>query len=94
MSIDANPNELKKVARYEPLKQETLEMISRVIGPVASMTAGLPEADIRRGAGVIDYHTKCVWTKDGHRITFEMLVGGGMLTSKSKFPDANAPDPN
>jgi hypothetical protein len=99
LAIDSDPNALKPVARYEPLTQETVTMIAGAIGPAAAMVCDLGNADIRRGTGVIDNKTKCIWTKDGYRITFEGIVGegivgGGVITSKSKFPDANAPDPN
>ncbi len=77
----------------ESIDRKTLQSIAKAIGSVSAMVCRLPETDISRGCGVLGPKSKCLWTKDGHRITFEMIQGGGFIASCSKVPDPEAPKP-
>ncbi len=56
------------ILRREPITQATIAMIGRQLG-MGAVIARIGEADPNKGAGVINDHTKCLWTKKGHRIT-------------------------
>jgi hypothetical protein len=79
-----------KIIKREPLTQATLDMLFRTLRPIEAMVVRLGDTDLSKGAGVLADKRKCVWTKDGHRITFDMLGGHGIMASLSNEPDPEA----
>jgi hypothetical protein len=75
------------IEKFEPLTKDTVEMLRRNIGFPALMVIDLGDVDLKKGAGVISSTQKCVWTKQGHRITIGVLPGPGLIASQSKEPD-------
>lgn len=78
------------VLRFEPLSRDEWERIRRAFTAIQAITAGLNFVDHRYGAGVIDEHTKCVWTRARLRVTF-FSRGGPYGASLSKEPDPACP---
>jgi hypothetical protein len=66
--------------RYEPLSLRALRIIRR-----------LRDIDPSRGCGVLGNDSRCVWTRDGHRITFwvDRVHGYGGSVSKVVDPLAD-----
>lgn len=58
---------------------------------ISAMIAGLGEVDISAGAGVINDNTKCLWTKEGHRIEVWLSSDGGYGAAKSRAIDPEKP---
>lgn len=81
---------LDEIIKREPLTQANLDMLARVLRPIEQQVIRLHDADMSRGAGLLGNNRKCIWTKDGHRITFTMIGGGGILSSLSKEVDPAA----
>ena len=79
-----------EILKREPLTQSNLAMLARTLRPIEAMVVRLGDADLSKGAGVLSDNRKCIWTKDGHRITFTMIAGGGFLSSLSKEVDPAA----
>lgn len=79
-----------EIVKREPLTQATIDMIARHLSPVERMVIRLGEVDLSKGAGVLPEMRKCIWTKGGHRITFTMISGGGLMGSVSEEPDPAA----
>ena len=79
------------VKGIEPLSPAQLRMIAGALGPIQSMVVRLGEVDPSRGAGIVNDRAKCVWTRQGRRITFEVLPGGGYVAGISTTPDPAAP---
>lgn len=76
--------------RYEPLTRATVDMLARHLGPIQAMVLGLADADLSRGTGVLSGDSKCIWTKDGRRITF-WAGSGAFGASCTREPDPRAP---
>lgn len=83
-------SDFDEVIKREPLTQANLDMLARTLRPVEAIVVRLGDADLSKGAGVLSNNRKCIWTKDGHRITFTMISGGGFLSSLSKEVDPAA----
>ena len=76
----------------EPLDKKTIAMIARTLGNIPAMICNLHEADVSRGCAQIGPREKCLWTKDGKRISIATTVDGGLIASCSKEPDPEAPE--
>ena len=81
------------VRSFEPITAQAINSIAAALGHIGSMIAGIGEVDISAGAGIINDNTKCLWTKDGHRIEVWLSSDGGFGASKSKNIDPNKPKP-
>lgn len=79
------------IVRFEPLSRDDWEKIRRVFTAVQAITAGLNFVDHRYGAGVINEHTKCVWTRQKLRVVL-FSRGGAYGASLSKEPDPSCPE--
>lgn len=79
------------IVRFEPLSRDQWEKIKRAFTAVQAITAGLNFVDHRYGAGVIDEHTKCVWTRSGMRVVL-WYSHGTQGATLSKEPDPNRPE--
>lgn len=79
-----------EIIKREPLAQANLDMLARTLRPIEAMVVRLHDVDLSKGAGVLSGGRKCIWTKDGHRITFTLISGGGFLSSLSKDVDPAA----
>ena len=62
-------SEFTEILRYEDLEPEAVTAIQGAFSGMQSAIMRVMEIDPVRGAGVLGPDSKCVWTKDGHRIT-------------------------
>lgn len=91
--VDVSGGEMfDEIIKREPLTQANLDMLARTLRPMEQMLVRLHDADLSKGAGVLSEGRKCIWTKDGHRITFTLISGGGFLSSLSREVDPAAMD--
>ena len=81
---------MDKIKSYQPVTSERLNVIANIIGPMQAAILRLGEVDLSKGAGIINEHTECLWTKKGRRITFSME--GGFVGSVSRELDPDCPD--
>ena len=79
------------IKEYDGLTQKTIRVIREAFPGMQSVILRLGDIDPARGSGRIDDHTRCVWTKDGYRITMVQTRDGGRIgtCSKEKDPLAN-----
>jgi hypothetical protein len=82
---------MKPIERFEPVDADIVRLIGDALGTIGVMTVSLNEVDISTGCGIIDGNTRCLWTKDGHRIEVWQSNDGGFGASKSKEIDPNKP---
>lgn len=82
---------MKEIQSFEAVTQLDVISIAGALGPIGAMIAGLNEVDIGAGAGVIDINTKCLWTKNGHRIEIWLGQDGSYGAAKSKELDPDKP---
>ena len=80
-------SDFDEIVKREPLTQANLDMLARTMRPLEQMIVRLHDADLSKGAGVLKNNSKCIWTNDGHRITFTLISGGGFISSLSKEVD-------
>jgi hypothetical protein len=85
--MNTTATSLPEPTKYEPLSLAQLQSLQRSVTPVQAMVLRVMDVDATRGTGVLDPKSKCVWTKDGHRITFGLISGGGFVASISNEPD-------
>lgn len=78
-------DELPTPKKYEPLTPQVAAMLQRSFTGPQAMVLGIGEIDPSRGTGVLDTG-KCVWTRDGRRITF-WAGHGSMGASVTKVVD-------
>jgi hypothetical protein len=45
------------------------------------------DIDYQVGAGIIGSQEKCLWSKDGRRISCTLVPGGGYIISQGREPD-------
>jgi hypothetical protein len=83
---------MKPIERFEPVDEEIVRMIINALGTIGSMIVGLGDIDIPAGCGIIDDRTRCLWTKDGHRIEVWVSLDGSYGASQSKEIDPLKPD--
>lgn len=79
------------IQSFEPVTKADVQTIVNVVGNIGAIVAGLNDVDINAGAGKIDKSNKCLWTRDGHRITVTLCSDGGVIASKSKSVDPEKP---
>lgn len=79
----------------EPVTYKQHGAIMRAVegshGRIGLLVSGLPEADLTKGRGVLDGDARCLWTKDGRRITIIPSSDGGLAVSCGKEPDPECP---
>jgi len=82
---DPPATQFEPIKSTGPITDDQLEMIARSLGPIQSMMLHIGDVDIQAGAGIINDHCKCLWTKDGRRITLGVQYGGfvGSITDQS-----------
>jgi len=73
--------------KIEPITRSQVKMIAGIIGNIGAMICNLGDVDVSKGAGVLGPQEKCLWTKDGRRITITMTNDGGLIASCAKKPD-------
>ena len=78
----------------EPVTEKQLDHLIRAVGHIGSMICDLHEADLSRGRGVLKGLDRCLWTKDGRRITISLGDHGELFASCGNEPDPEAPIPN
>lgn len=88
-----NPENLPEPYRVQPITQARVDAIKRAIGPAASAVARMYDVDPTRGEGIIGSLSKCLWLKDGKRVTFQ-LSNGTIIGIVSNEPDPFAPEHN
>lgn len=77
--------------KLEPVTQAQLKSLMRAIGPLHSTILELGQADLSKGRGVLEGNSRCLWTKDGRRITLTPTSDGGFVGSCGKTPDPQCP---
>ena len=75
------------IKRYERLTREQWERALFEIGPEIAMAAGLYYVDYRMGIGIIDDNSRCVWTRQGRRVTITYDEGRPVAAKIGKTPD-------
>ena len=75
---------MEATQKTEDVTQEQVNALMRSVGPMGSMIARLHEVDISRGRGVLEGNDKCLWTKDGKKITVTLTSDGGICVSCEK----------
>lgn len=73
----------------EPMTRAELDMVRRSVG-MEAVILRLGDADLSRGKAKTP-KGRCFWLKDGRRVSFDAIAGGGHISSLSKQPDPNAP---
>lgn len=87
-----DPDKFKPIIKIEPVTRQQVLSLAAAIGPISSAVVGLNQIDISKGRGVFDdTDDRCLWDKDGRRITIEIISTGGVIASKSKSPDPHCP---
>lgn len=76
--------------KLEAVTQDQVDSLARVLGNLGTLVAGLADADLSRGRGVLEGNDRCLWTTDGRRITVS-AGGGAVIASVSHEPDPEAP---
>jgi hypothetical protein len=74
------------IKSVEPVTQKQVDSLHRVLG-LGALVCKLSEVDLNAGRGVLEGNNRCLWTKDGHRITVTLCSDGGVIASVSKDPD-------
>lgn len=69
----------------EAITKETVCMIQRAAG-LGAMVINW-DIDYHVGAGIVGKQEKCLWSKDGRRISCTLIQGGGWIIGQSKNPD-------
>lgn len=76
----------------EPVTAAQVTALRQAIGGnIAAMICGLNEVDLSMGRGILEGSSRCLWTTKGHRITIDLVTGGGCIASKSRTPDPDRP---
>lgn len=81
--------------KIEPVTRAQVDALASALGGhIPAMIARLHEVDLSRGRGVLEGHDRCLWTKDGRRITVSVsLYEGSVIASCGHEPDPEAPSP-
>jgi hypothetical protein len=76
----------------EPVTRKQLDHLILALGLIGSMLCDLHDADLSRGRGILKGNDRCLWTKDGRRITISLGPGGEFIASCGNEPDPEAPE--
>jgi hypothetical protein len=74
----------------EPIGRSEWGMVVRQLGMVQAIVLCLADVDLTRGKAKTA-QGRCVWLKDGRRVSVDSLPGGGWIASTGKEPDPDAP---
>jgi len=79
--------------KTEVVTKKMLYSLITAVGGISAMVCGLYDVDLSKGRGILDESGKkhCLWTKEGYRITITVCSDGGLIASKSKEVDPEAP---
>ena len=80
---------MKLLLSHDPMKPGTPSMLILMVGLMQASVLELGSMD-RRFEGKLD-GGKCVWLKDGRRVEFVLVPGGGYVASTSKETDPEWP---
>ncbi len=75
----------------EPVTQKQVDDLMRDIGRVGSMICDLDQVDLTKGRGVLEGFNRCLWTKDGRRISISLGPDGTCIASCGKDVDPELP---
>ena len=78
---------MEPIKSYEALDPYMVDAIIESFPGAQGMILRVQDIDGTLGAGRINGHTICVWTKDGYRITIGHPHGGGRIGTCSKEKD-------
>lgn len=67
------------------ITEAQVQTIRDAIGPIATKLMDLDNIDLAAGAGTINDHTRCLWTKDGSRI--DIWARGGSIGAVRHDPN-------
>ena len=79
--------EYDPIRKYDELSKRTVRVITESFPGIQGLVLRLGDIDTARGSGVIDEHTRCVWTRDGHRITMSQGPQGTRTCAYSNWKD-------
>lgn len=77
---------MKPLAKTEPMRPGTPSLIILGVGILQAQVLCLGRMD-RRYEGTLEGGGRCVWLKDGRRVEFEPVPGGGFLAAVGLEPD-------
>ena len=75
--------------QIEPVTQEQVDKLARALGRLQAGILELHNVDIAKGRGVLTGNDRCLWTKDGRRIT--VCIDHGVICTIGKEPDPECP---
>ena len=75
------------IEEYDELTKRTVRIIRESFTGMQGLILRLGDIDLARGSGRIDEHTRCVWTKEGHRITMSQGPEGTRTCAYSNWRD-------
>lgn len=75
--------------RFEALTEANVATIQRSFTGIQAIVLGIDQIDKDAGAGVFEDGSKCVWRRDGRRISIKATYGhgSGLIASASKDAD-------
>ncbi len=86
--------DFKPIKSFETMEHQVVKMIADSLGATGSLVVNLGDVDLEAGCGIIGDYTRCMWTKEGHRIEVWVdLLSGAYGASKSKEIDPFKPVP-
>lgn len=93
VDVKVEPDKFEKILRFETFTRDQLNALVKVLGPLPSMVCNIGHVDISKGRGVLHESNgdRCVWDKEKHRITIQLVSDGGIIASRSRTPDPNCP---
>jgi hypothetical protein len=91
--IPEDVTKFEPIVEIEPVTNKQLIALAKALGPISSMVVGLGFVDLSKGRGVLnkDSNDRCLWDKDGRRITIYVPSTGGIYASRSKSQDPYCP---
>lgn len=85
------PLKFNMTLKIEPVTRDQLKSLMRALEPLQSIILQLGAVDLAKGRGVLEGNSRCLWTKDGRRITLTPTSDGGFVGSCGRTPDPECP---
>jgi len=83
----------EKINGTEPVTEKQLQSLINAMGSVAApIFLELCHVDLAAGRGILKGNDRCLWTKDGKRITICLTSDGGVIGSISREIDPDKPE--
>lgn len=78
---------MKPVELMERVTADQVKHLILALGPMAAQILDLGFVDLEFGRGHLGANDRCLWTKEGRRITISVSSDGGVVGSLSKEID-------